>query len=385
MDIYQIVDVNERNELWTTKLFLYYYYHCPSASWNRSEYGDTRVVTVPPDTFWSPDITIQSAVQIYFDGYDKQAIWSSGYVIAKSTVISAVNTCHFDVTYFPFDSHVCELEFIPMITHNDIFYLYLVDEYLDLANYRTSEQWEIVTPVKAEAFTDAYRHGGSSRYTILRYSVTLKRRPHFYMMVLVYPIVTIYIFSGLTFLVPPGCGEKVSFAITILLAQIVAYSSLSQIFPRSSDSFPILIDFASNVTVHVGLLCCVAIYAVTLHHSKSKCMMGPKLQRIARSDWVRFIGVETFSSAQKLISNSEPENGKKDVFQDTAEDCNGINKMNLRNASAGIEHQTSDVLDKKEMKLLWQHLAVLVDRVMLILHALCVLCVLTYYKLKISR
>ena len=29
------------------------------------------------------------------------------------------------------------------------------------------------------------------------------------MMVLVYPIVTIYIFSGLTFLVPPGCGEKV--------------------------------------------------------------------------------------------------------------------------------------------------------------------------------
>ena len=42
----------------------------------------------------------------------------------------------------------------------------VVDEYLDLANYRTSEQWEIVTPVKAEAFTDAYRHGGSSRFEI---------------------------------------------------------------------------------------------------------------------------------------------------------------------------------------------------------------------------
>ena len=63
IDIYQIVDVNEKDGLMTVKLFVYYWYNSPSAKWDPAEYNGTRMLAVPKDTFWTPDLSEYTRVE----------------------------------------------------------------------------------------------------------------------------------------------------------------------------------------------------------------------------------------------------------------------------------------------------------------------------------
>ena len=55
-DLYQIIGIDEKHGVFTAKFLLYFYYNTPSAKWDPREYNGTSVLTVPPFTFWTPDI-----------------------------------------------------------------------------------------------------------------------------------------------------------------------------------------------------------------------------------------------------------------------------------------------------------------------------------------
>ena len=78
--------------------------------------------------------------------------------------------------------------------------------------------------------------------------------------VIIFPNLVLYLLSGLTFLLPSDSGEKVSFAVTLLLAQIVSFGALADLFPANSLSLPILTYFVAVVTVHLSCNCCLAIF-----------------------------------------------------------------------------------------------------------------------------
>ena len=56
LDLYHIVDVDEKNGILTVKLTFFMYYYTPSASWNESELGEINTIAAPSDTFWTPDV-----------------------------------------------------------------------------------------------------------------------------------------------------------------------------------------------------------------------------------------------------------------------------------------------------------------------------------------
>ena len=89
----------------------------------------------------------------------------------------------------------------------------------------------------------------------IAYEVHFRRKPLYYLITLVSPIVINYLLSGLAFFLPSDDGEKLSFGVTILLAQIVAVSAMSDIFPASSTSIPLLLYFVSAVTLHMAIMC----------------------------------------------------------------------------------------------------------------------------------
>ena len=78
-------------------------------------------------------------------------------------------------------------------------------------------------------------------------------------MILIIPIVTIYLLSGLSFFLPADTGEKVSFAMTVLLAQVVAFAALSDLFPASSSNVPLLLYFVCVIMMHMTLLCSMSV------------------------------------------------------------------------------------------------------------------------------
>ena len=87
----------------------------------------------------------------------------------------------------------------------------------------------------------------------------LKRLPRFYERVNIFPSKVLYGLSTIVFLLPVDSGEKMSLAVTILLAQVVTFQTLTDILPASSLNFPQLAYFIFLLTIHLAVVCCLAV------------------------------------------------------------------------------------------------------------------------------
>ena len=132
------------------------------------------------------------------------------------------------------------------------------DDYQNLAN---DQQWEVVLPIRSYVKTNYY---GSGSYQTHSTDVTLKRRPNFYSFILVFPTVTLYLLSTLTYFTPADSGERVSFIVTLLLTQMVNFTALIDLLPANSLNFPIFAYFICTVVLHMAIVCLKAVISEEL-------------------------------------------------------------------------------------------------------------------------
>ena len=106
--------------------------------------------------------------------------------------------------------------------------------------YTENDEWEISHSQNSIEILTRTTVGFESDnwYSYIRMPLNIKRRHRFYLLIFVLPNALLFLLSGLVFFVPPESGEKISFAITILLAQFVSLAMISDILPSSSRSFP---------------------------------------------------------------------------------------------------------------------------------------------------
>ena len=70
--------------------------------------------------------------------------------------------------------------------------------------------------------------------------MVIERKPSFFVNMLLIPYFVISCLSSLVFIVQPESGEKISLAITTLLALVVFNEYVENIVPPSADNFPLL-------------------------------------------------------------------------------------------------------------------------------------------------
>ena len=74
----------------------------------------------------------------------------------------------------------------------------------------------------------------------LIYTITLKGRPMYFFLFLIFPVIAIVLLSLLIFKIPPDTGERIGFAVTILLTMGVYLMVISQDLPRKADNAPLV-------------------------------------------------------------------------------------------------------------------------------------------------
>ena len=130
--------------------------------------------------------------------------------------------------------------------------------HLPLIYFVPSDQWQLEIPVEIEM--DRLKAKLEDQFRpVIRLKINLQRRPLFYKLVLVYPSVILYLLSPVTYFIPPDSGEKVSFAVTILLTEVVSYATLVDILPASSLNVPYLVYFLTAATLHLTWNCVTAV------------------------------------------------------------------------------------------------------------------------------
>ncbi len=119
---------------------------------------------------------------------------------------------------------------------------------MNLQTYVEHEAWHLEEPVEVKIIDDA-----------IILDLTIKRLPRFFETVIIVPSAVLYVLSSVVFVLPAESGEKMSVAVTILLAQVVTFQTLADILPASSQNFPRLVYFVFLITIHLALVCCLGV------------------------------------------------------------------------------------------------------------------------------
>ncbi|CEF63099.1 Nicotinic acetylcholine receptor family and Neurotransmitter-gated ion-channel transmembrane domain and Neurotransmitter-gated ion-channel family and Neurotransmitter-gated ion-channel ligand-binding domain and Nicotinic acetylcholine-gated receptor, transmembrane domain-containing protein [Strongyloides ratti] len=266
----QIVEMDEKNQILTTRCWLNINWFDPRLAWNQSDWGGIDTLYIPHNRLWKPDIMlINNAVTEYFGSLVSTDIMttSKGNV---TWLFSALfkSVFHLNVKYYPFDDQECELRFASWSHEQSEIDLKLITSQGDLSFYMNNSEFSLIN-------MHAYREilhfptRNNVPWPTIVVKIKIHRRPLFYVFNHVLPCALISSMAVLGFLMPPETGEKINMCITTMLSMGVYLQSITESIPPTSEAVPLIgLYYLSSLSI-VCLATVVNVITLNVHRSGS--------------------------------------------------------------------------------------------------------------------
>ncbi|KAM7361094.1 nicotinic acetylcholine receptor alpha2 isoform 2-T7 [Cochliomyia hominivorax] len=284
----QLIDLNLKDQILTTNVWLEHEWQDHKFKWDPSEYGGVTELYVPSEHIWLPDIVLYNNAdgEYVVTTMTKAILHYTGKVVWTPPAIFK-SSCEIDVRYFPFDQQTCFMKFGSWTYDGDQIDLKHINQKndkdnkveigIDLREYYPSVEWDILG-VPAERH-EKYYPCCAEPYPDIFFNITLRRKTLFYTVNLIIPTVGISYLSVLVFYLPADSGEKIALCISILLSQTMFFLLISEIIPSTSLALPLLGKYLLFTMLLVGLSVVITIIILNIHYRK------PSTHRMA--PWVR--------------------------------------------------------------------------------------------------
>ncbi|XP_058875642.1 cholinergic receptor, nicotinic, alpha 11 [Acipenser ruthenus] len=283
LSLLQIMDVDEKNQVLTTNIWLQMNWYDHYLRWNQSEYPGVKSLRFTTDQVWTPDILLYNSADDDFDSTYKTNVLvnSSGYCQYLPPGIF-MSTCNVDVRWFPFDIQRCKLKFGSWTYDGWLLDLQMVDA--DISGYMPNGEWDLVEVpgIRNEIFYDCCK----APYPDVTFVVTIRRRTLYYALNLLIPCVLLSSMTLLVFVLPADSGEKISLGITVLLSLTVFMLLVAEIMPATSDSIPLIGQYFASIMIIVGLSVMATVVVLQYHHHDPDGGQMPKWVQVILLQWV---------------------------------------------------------------------------------------------------
>ncbi|CAL9702534.1 unnamed protein product [Knipowitschia caucasica] len=278
LSIAQLIDVDEKNQMMTTNVWVKQEWNDYKLRWNPEEYENVTSIRVPSEIIWRPDIVLYNNADGDFAVthltkahlfYDGQIKWMPPAIYKSS--------CSIDVTFFPFDQQNCKMKFGSWTYDRAKIDLINMAGDVDQMDYWESGEWVIMNAVgkyntkKYECCTEIYAD--------ITYYFIIRRLPLFYTINLIIPCLLISCLTVLVFYLPSQCGEKITLCISVLLSLTVFLLLITEIIPSTSLVIPLIGEYLLFIMVFVTLSIVITVFVLNVHHR------SPQTHRMPQ--WVR--------------------------------------------------------------------------------------------------
>jgi hypothetical protein len=225
---------------------------------------------------WKPDLVLKN-------GFKKFEEMGANFHLLRVTNTGEVSwypfevletRCSMDITNYPYDKQICDISFIVWSYSNSEVIITKSSTGIDYHEFQENSIWTIVSTVsKVNQSTDD---------SVITFSITLERKPQYYVMNMILPIVCLGILSILVFVIPVDAGEKMSYSITVFLAFAVFLTIISAELPNNSESTSTLSFYLVLQMVIGELVLVISALQLRLHHRKSVHGMSRFFVRIVK-------------------------------------------------------------------------------------------------------
>ncbi|XP_033954906.1 neuronal acetylcholine receptor subunit alpha-10 [Pseudochaenichthys georgianus] len=297
----QIIDMDERNQILTTYLWVRQVWNDAYLTWKKEDYDGLDTIRIPSSYVWRPDIVLYNSADDEFSSsmetnvvirHDGQIMWDQP-AITKSS-------CSVDVAFFPFDLQQCHLTFGSWTHNGNQMDLFNALDTADLADFVPNVEWEVLgMPAKKNVILYGCC---SDPYPDITFSLHLKRRASFYIFNLLIPCMMISFLAPLGFYLPADSGEKVSLGVTVLLALTVFQLLVAESMPPS-ESVPLIGKYYIATMTMVTASTALTIFIMNIHHCGPEARPVPQwaerfiLHYLARICFVYEVGENCLGGA----------------------------------------------------------------------------------------
>ncbi|XP_061591069.1 neuronal acetylcholine receptor subunit alpha-4b [Cololabis saira] len=284
LSIAQLIDVDEKNQMMTTNVWVKQEWNDYKLCWNPEDYDNVTSIRIPSEIIWRPDIVLYNNADGDFAVthltkahlfYDGQIKWMPPAIYKSS--------CSIDVTFFPFDQQSCKMKFGSWTYDRAKIDLISMDSDVDQMDYWESGEWVIVNAVgkyntkKYECCTEIYAD--------ITYYFIIRRLPLFYTINLIIPCLLISCLTVLVFYLPSQCGEKITLCISVLLSLTVFLLLITEIIPSTSLVIPLIGEYLLFTMVFVTLSIIITVFVLNVHHRSPQTHTMPH--------WVRRVFLDS--------------------------------------------------------------------------------------------
>ena len=262
LNLIAIQEFDEVSEKLSIVAVLNLAWHDERMTWNFWEYNNTYGVNVPMGDVWTPRLVLTNPInKIKVVGEDwvemKWYFNGMGYLSVGDVIHSK---CNVDVSYFPWDTQTCEIMFIPWGQFQQEVYMVSTLENAETHYYSPNGEWHL-TGTSASA---GMVPGGDFSYA--SFGITITRRPTFFLVNVILPIIFMGFLNVLVFVLPVQSGERISYAITVLLAIAVFLTLVGDNMPKTSEPMSSLCFFLLANLVLSAVICLGTIFNMMLYY-----------------------------------------------------------------------------------------------------------------------
>lgn len=280
--IQQILNVDERQELFHSWGWSSLRWKDAYMIWNPKDYNGIKSINLNPEILWIPDIVLYddiSSVQV-FGGHmqnhmqNRLSIDHCGHIVWGLRT-KFVTQCHFNIHDFPFDTQSCPFRYgswshekgrIDVSTKSKI--------QIDYSTVHNTG-WQLLN-YSSKMITKEF--SGLS-YESIEFKVVFKRKALCRSLNLLLPPLIVGVLVLLTFMLPAESGERLTLSVTLLLAMIFFMVSVAHLIPGDDSTVPLIYKFFLIVLAQIVVLLFCLIFSMQLHHKRSYDSPMPKWLR----------------------------------------------------------------------------------------------------------
>lgn len=319
----QIVSLDEKNQVMKTNVWLQLYWNDYQLVWKDDRtFNDVTVLRINPEHVWRPDVVL-------FNNADGkyEVSYMSNVLVYKEGTMSWIppaiykSSCSIDVQYFPFDQQVCEMKFgsWTFLDNQLNFTFYKNVSHLDVSDYLVNGAWDIVEG-NAEITKVLSGNNGRSKAMVI-FKLILRRKTLFYTVNLIIPCVLISFVTLSVFILPADAGEKITLAISILLALVVFLLLISKILPPS-----LTIPLISQYLLFTFIMNILAILSTVIVLNRN--FQTPRTHRMPM--WVRIVFLNYLPRIMLMTRPSHDKRWLDNKKEKKERERGNIYKMNQR-------------------------------------------------------
>ncbi|XP_060063540.1 neuronal acetylcholine receptor subunit beta-3-like [Ylistrum balloti] len=269
MGIMSINDLDELSGTITLTVIFHSIWKEERFTWNPELLGGLKSLTLPQESVWLPEMVLTTAaddtVHISTKGNFKVRVDFTGLMnwwrigIIKSACVA-------DVTYFPYDFQKCHVVLSPFGYQTEEISIVAIRDTISFDHFSNNGQWKVKSSSVKVNSLPMTKDKIEDSVVFANFTLEIERKSLYFVVSVIIPIALLALLNPCVFALPIESGERVSFAITVLLSFAVFESMVSDYMPQGSDPMSLLSLFLVITLLNSTLITITTILLHAMYH-----------------------------------------------------------------------------------------------------------------------